>query len=86
MTKDLLPIEQALGVQWFMESDELHFSAGLKDRPLNRRGILSTVSSVYDPRGLISPFLLQGKRILEEIARTAHIETIQYLIPYECSR
>ena len=50
MTKDLLPIEQALGVQWFMESDELHFRAELKDQPLTRRGILSTVSSVYDPR------------------------------------
>jgi len=50
MTKDLLPIEQALGVQWFMESDKLHFRAELKDQPLTRRGILSTVSSVYDPR------------------------------------
>jgi len=41
MTKDLLPIERALGVQWFVESDELHFRAALKDRPLIRRGILS---------------------------------------------
>ena len=58
VTKDLLPIKRALGVQWFMESDELHFSAELKDRPLTRHGILSTVSSVYDPLGLILPFLL----------------------------
>lgn len=65
MTKDLLPIERALGVQWFVESDELHFRAELKDRPPTRRGILSTVSSVYDPLGLISPSLLQGKRILQ---------------------
>ena len=35
MTKDLLPIEGALGVQWFVESDELHFRAEPKDRPLN---------------------------------------------------
>lgn len=69
MTKDLLPIERALGVQWFVESDELHFRAELKDRPLTRRGILSTVSSVYDPLGLISPFLLQGKRILQGICK-----------------
>ena len=57
----------ALGVQGFVESDELHFGAELKDRPLTRRGILSTVSSVYDPLGLRSPFLLQGKRILQGI-------------------
>ena len=31
MTKDLLPIERALGVQWFIESDESHFRAELKD-------------------------------------------------------
>ena len=69
MTKDLLPIERALGVQWFVESDELHFRAELKDRPLTRRGILSTVSSVYDPLGLISPFLLKGKIILQGICK-----------------
>ena len=64
VTKDLLPIERALKVQWFVESDELHFGVELNDRPLTRRGILSTVSSVYNPLGLISPFLLQGKRTL----------------------
>ena len=31
MTKDLLPIERALGVQWFIASDESHFRAELKD-------------------------------------------------------
>ena len=69
MTKDLLPHERALGVQWFVESDEFHFKAELKDRPLTRRGILSTVSSIYDPLGLIAPFLLQGKRILQGICK-----------------
>lgn len=69
LTKDLLPIERALGVQWFVESDEFHFKAELKDRPLTRRGILSTVSSIYDPLGLIAPFLLQGKKILQAICK-----------------
>ena len=69
MTKDLLPIERALGVQWFVELDELHFRAELKDRPLTRRGIVSTVSSVYDPLGLIAPFMHQGKRILQGICK-----------------
>lgn len=69
MTKDLLPIERALRVQWFVESDKLHFRAELNDRPLTRRGILSTVSSVYDPLGLISPFLLKSKIILQGICK-----------------
>ena len=68
-TKDHLPLERALGVQWFVESDEFHFKVELKDRPLTRRGILSTVSSIYDPLGLIAPFLLQCKRILQGICK-----------------
>ena len=31
MTKDLLTIERALGVQWFVGLDELHFRVELKD-------------------------------------------------------
>ena len=69
MTKDLLPIKRALGVHRFVELNELHFRAELKDRPLTRRGILSTASSVYDPLGLAAPFVLQGKRILQGICQ-----------------
>ncbi|KAK3719743.1 hypothetical protein QZH41_001947 [Actinostola sp. cb2023] len=41
----------------------------MKDRPLTRRGILSTVSSIYDPLGLVAPFLLRGKRILQLLCK-----------------
>ena len=68
-TKDLLPVERALGVQWCVQSDHLQFRVELADRPLTRRGILSTVSSIYDPLGLVAPFVLQGKRILQAICQ-----------------
>ena len=42
LTKDVLPVECALGVQWCVESDSLLFRVELKDQPLTRRGILST--------------------------------------------
>jgi hypothetical protein len=61
---DHLPIERALGVQWFVETDELGFKIVLRDKPLTRRGILSTISSIYDPIGMAAPILLPGKRIL----------------------
>ena len=44
-----LPIERTLGVQWCVESDSFMFRVDLQDKPLTRRGILSTVSSVFDP-------------------------------------
>ena len=64
---DSLPVERALGMTWNIENDTLNFLITLKDLPLIRRGILATVSSIYDPLGLVSPLLLRGKRILQEL-------------------
>ncbi len=64
---DSLPVERALGMSWSIENDTLNFRITLKDLPLTRRGILATVSSIYDPLGLVSPLLLHGKRILQQI-------------------
>jgi len=64
---DVLPTERALGVHWCIENDSFGFRIQLKDKPLSRRGILSTVSSIYDPLGFASPFLLQGRRILQQL-------------------
>ena len=67
LSKDLLPVERALGVHWSIENDCFGFRITLKDKPVTRRGILSTVSSIYDPLGFASPFLLQGKLILQQL-------------------
>ena len=69
LTKDVLPVEHALGVQWCVESDSVQFRVELKDQPLTRRGILSTVSSMFDPLGLLAPVVLTGKKILQELSR-----------------
>lgn len=65
ITKDTLPVERALGVQWCVESDTLQFRVELKEQPLTRRGIFSTVSSVFDPLGMLAPLILVGKVILQ---------------------
>lgn len=64
---DKLPIERTLGILWCIESDNFQFGIVLKDCPLTRRGILSTVSSMYDPLGYIAPVILIGKQILQEM-------------------
>lgn len=69
MDKDALPMERALGVQWCIEKDSFQFRITLKDRPCTRRGILSTISSIYDPLGFAAPLLLNGKKILQELCR-----------------
>ena len=67
--REPLPMERALGVQWCIESDTFKFNISLKDRPCTRRGILSTVSSIFDPLGFVAPVLLEGKAILQELCR-----------------
>ncbi|KAJ8375844.1 hypothetical protein SKAU_G00064240 [Synaphobranchus kaupii] len=72
-TKDLdmalgeLYIERALGVEWCVEADEFQFRVVVKENPLTRRGVLSTVASVYDPLGFVAPFILVGKQILQAL-------------------
>ena len=67
--KDELPMERALGVGWCIESDAFKFRIVMQDHPLTRRGILSTVSSVYDPLGFLVPLLLVGKGLLQDLCR-----------------
>ena len=66
---DSLPVERVLGVEWNIKSDSFKFKMVLKDRPLTRRGILSTVRSVYDPLGMLSPVVLTAKRIMRDLCR-----------------
>ena len=66
---DNLPIERALGIQWCVESDSFQFRLQLKEQSMTRRGILSTVASVYDPLGFLAPFVLTGKQILQEMCK-----------------
>ena len=66
---DSLPLERTLGVEWCIESDSFQFRIHFQDKPCTRRGILSTVSSIFDPLGLVAPLLLEGKSVLQELCR-----------------
>ena len=69
LSRDTLPAECALGVFWDVETDSFGFRTVCKKKPFTRRGILSIVSSVYDPLGLLCPFVLPAKLILQELCR-----------------
>ena len=64
---DTLPVQRSLGIFWCIEADTIGFRLELKDKPFIRRGILSTVSSVYDPLGMVAPVILVGKQLLQEL-------------------
>lgn len=69
LTYDSLHIERTLGVQWCADSDTLQFHIVVSERPMTRRSILSTISSVYDSLGLLAPFVLLEKQIPQELCR-----------------
>ena len=62
-------VERPLGVQWNVATDKFGFSITMKERQLTRRGVLSTVSSIYDPLGFAAPFILPAKAILQDLCR-----------------
>ena len=64
---DKFPTERALGVVWDVTKDEFRFVPARKDKPLTRRGLLSMLSSFYDPLGFIAPIILLGKIILQNL-------------------
>jgi len=66
---DHLPIERALGLQWDVERDVFKFKTTITSKPATRRGILSMTSSIYDPLGFISPYVLPAKFILQDLCR-----------------
>lgn len=66
---DVLPVERVLGVQWCIQSDAFKFKIIVQERPATRRGILSIVSSIYDPLGILSPVVLVAKIILQQLCK-----------------
>ena len=69
LPSEQLSIERVLGVQWFVGVDSLGFSIVLKDQPLTRRRVVSTVASIYDPLGFLTPLVLTAKKILQEVCQ-----------------
>ena len=66
---DQLPCECALGTRWDVETDTFGFKIPSRDKPSTTRGILSIVSSIYDPLRFVALFILPGKCLLQTLCR-----------------
>ena len=64
---DNLPVERTLGVQWDVDKDVFLFTVREPNQPPTKRGILSAVSSLYDPMGFVCPVVLEAKKILQKL-------------------
>ena len=61
--------EKLLGMLWKLKEDAFTFLVNLPEKPLTRRGILSALSSLYDPLGFVSPVILEGRLLLQALCR-----------------
>ncbi|XP_042891224.1 uncharacterized protein LOC122265845 [Penaeus japonicus] len=59
LTIDNLPMDRALGVLWDLDDDVLKIRVSTPMKPTTRRGILSIMSSIFDPLGLLAPFTIK---------------------------
>ncbi|XP_077973538.1 uncharacterized protein LOC144428324 [Styela clava] len=58
-----------LGVYWNALSDEFGCKIDIPDREFTRRGILSALSSLFDPLGFWAPVTLTAKLLLQDLCR-----------------
>ncbi|XP_029671495.1 uncharacterized protein LOC115240471 [Formica exsecta] len=58
----------ALGLCWKPSNDTFHFTLQLSPtKVMTKRAILSTIAKLFDPLGLLSPFIVRAKIIIQEL-------------------
>ncbi|XP_011487025.2 uncharacterized protein LOC105356652 [Oryzias latipes] len=59
--------QRSLGLIWETVTDTFTFSVTTTSKPFTRRGVLSSVNSIFDPLGLLAPVTIQGRALLREL-------------------
>ena len=59
--------EKILGIIWNYKKDILNVKHSNKSYPNTKRGILSRISSIFDPHGLLVPFQLEPKLSIQQL-------------------
>ena len=62
-----LPVEPALRLLWDTKTGNFGFRVKLKQKSWARRGLITVISSFYDPSRFASPFLPQGKLLIQHL-------------------
>ncbi|XP_013421679.1 uncharacterized protein LOC106181750 isoform X2 [Lingula anatina] len=65
-----LPQQASLGLVWELKDDAFIFKLNMPERPPTRRGILSAISSIFDPLGFLTPITTGGRILLREITES----------------
>ncbi|XP_043220536.1 uncharacterized protein LOC122380951 [Amphibalanus amphitrite] len=64
--------QRALGCVWKPEEDVLGVKLTNMSQPATKRGVLSRLSMVFHPMGLVSPFVLRAKALVQRLWATKY--------------
>ena len=71
LSKDVGGKTKVLGIHWDTENDIIEFQlkkvGSTSNEIITKRGILSTLASIFDPLGLISPIAVAAKVLFQEL-------------------
>lgn len=71
LESDSFPLQRSLGLYWDLSTDSFTYRISDDIKPFTRRGILSTLNSVYDPLGFVAPVLVRGKWLLRDLMQSS---------------
>jgi hypothetical protein len=67
LSADDLLFHRSLGLLWDLGSDTFTFKISDDKKPCTRRGVLSSMNSLFDHLGLISPVVIQGRIFMRDL-------------------
>ena len=72
---------RVLGMLWNSEVDQLGVDVPKLQCPTTKRELLSVISKTFDPLGVLTPWLIQGKALFQRTWREASTQSWDQLLP-----
>ena len=64
-----LPAGRVLGVYWDIEVDVFSFKSEVPSKEWTKRTMLSAISSLFDPLGLVLPFVVSARSLFQQVCQ-----------------
>ena len=67
-------VQRSLGLLWQVQSDTFTYRLSLEEKPYTKRGVLSTINSIFDPIGFVAPVVLQGRLVMRKVLSESNLD------------
>lgn len=67
LSTEFPPMQRSLGISWDIPQDTFTFHVPAAEKPFTRRGVLSTINTLFDPLGFAIPVSIKGRALLRKL-------------------